>query len=573
MLFLGVFNSSSSSYSDKEISELRKAISRDPDAQVETVKCAGFVLVTVNDETFGRSTNLRISESSIGLMLGRPYLETLVDSDVDALFNSLLSEDRNYEQLANSRGSFCSVVFDRERSVLRLCTDKVGVYPVYIARVGDRIYFSSALRMLQSIEGVCGALDLEGVFCKIAYGYSLGTQTTYVNVERMYGGEVNEFSVDGVDRSRYWSWDDVNPLDVDYSVLKTQLFNAFIEAVGLRIEGSAGDLSFLSGGLDSRCIVGALTVLNRPVWSLNFAPQGCQDQLFGEIVAKALGAKHFQTSQANGSLPERQKGILERWAEQNSQVISTGLNPFRVWSGDGGSVGLGHVYLDRQFINLLRNDRLEEAVQYFLDKEKIAFPSRMLVNSYRKQSDIAPKANLMSELESFKCVDRGKAGFLFLLMNDQRQHLSNYFEDLDIHRFEMVLPFFDAKFLELIVAAPLDLFLSHVFYNDWLSCFPDGVGQVPWQAYPTHEPCPLPMNQYKELRYQWTDDWFDEADKKARRNKSMKIWRGLIFKRRFSRHLVRLEVLVIAYLLTRLGVSNYDYLLNAAVEIDAMMPD
>jgi hypothetical protein len=26
-------------------------------------------------------------------------------------------------------------------------------------------------------------------------------------------------------------------------------------------------------------------------------------------------------------------------------------------------------------------------------------------------------------------------------------------------------------------------------------------------------------------------------------------------------------------LLTRLGVSNYDYLLNAAVEIDAMMPD
>jgi hypothetical protein len=85
--------------------------------------------------------------------------------------------------------------------------------------------------------------------------------------------------------------------------------------------------------------------------------------------------------------------------------------------------------------------------------------------------------------------------------NDQRRHLAAHFEDIDLHRMEFHLPFFDGQFLELIMSVPVDACLGHRFYMSWLSGFPDLVRSTPWQTYPGHVPCPLPIPA--ELRYQW----------------------------------------------------------------------
>jgi hypothetical protein len=85
------------------------------------------------------------------------------------------------------------------------------------------------------------------------------------------------------------------------------------------------------------------------------------------------------------------------------------------------------------------------------------------------------------------------------MLNDQRRKLSAHFENLDLHRLELQLPFFDGAFLESVIATPLDWCLRHQFYVKMLPLFPPAVTEVPWQAYPGHQPCPLPVLERTQL--------------------------------------------------------------------------
>lgn len=572
MLYLGVFDPTTTSFEQNELAHLRRALSRAPDDNIEVITRRSFALVTVQDSDLGDTAMYTADDENAGIVFGRPYLKAEAKDDAMAVLQAVFEED--HMALARARGSYCGVVFDQRRGIVRLFIDKVGVYPVYIARVGQRVYFSSALRMLRALPGVCAEFEASALLTNLAFGYSIGTKTVYANVERMYGGEVVSFGMGALEvtRSRYWSWDQVKAVPYAPEELQAKVYETFLDAVRIRVQDTPGDLSFLSGGLDSRCIVGALADVGRKLWTLNFAPEGCQDHLFGKLVAEALGAEHYELGLNSGSFPERQRRILENWSQTHPGPVAAGVKSYRVWSGDGGSVGLGHVYLDHKFIELLRGGHLDEACEYFIAKGKNIVPTGMLTAPFKSVAQESPKKSMKDEIASFHCEDPGKSGLLFLLMNDQRLHLSEFFENADLHRFELVLPFFDAKLLELVVSAPLDLFLAHQFYNDWLRQFPPGVHQIPWQAYPGHAPCPISAEQYGPLRYQWKEDWFDAAENKKRFKAAVIRWNGALSQPNLPTFLLNKNRLRLAYWSTRLKIRDYSYVLDAAKKIASLTP-
>ncbi|HEX7531269.1 MAG TPA: hypothetical protein VF333_09000, partial [Pyrinomonadaceae bacterium] len=125
------------------------------------------------------------------------------------------------------------------------------------------------------------------------------------------------------------------------------------------------------------------------------------------------------------------------------------------------------------------------------------------------------RQGIHEELDQLHAEDPGRNFYLFLVHNDQRRKLMGHFENIDLHRLEFQLPFFDAAFLESVIATPLDWCQRHKFYNKWLSLFPAAVTAVPWQAYPGHEPCPLPVPT--EFAYQWDDSYQAEEDASQKR--------------------------------------------------------
>ncbi|MBA2445694.1 MAG: hypothetical protein H0V49_10230 [Nocardioidaceae bacterium] len=161
-------------------------------------------------------------------------------------------------------------------------------------------------------------------------------------------------------------------------------------------------------------------------------------------------------------------------------------------------MGVGHVYVERDVVSALRAGDVDNAIRLY---RRRLVPR--LVKS--KVSDVLTRLvtdDIRTELRDLRFDDPGRSFHMFLMLYEQRQDLLPHFENIDLHRLEFHLPFFDGDFVASILSVPLDLCLGHGFYTDWLRLFPPAVTEVPWQAYPGHRPCPLPIPA--GLESQWS---------------------------------------------------------------------
>ncbi len=163
------------------------------------------------------------------------------------------------------------------------------------------------------------------------------------------------------------------------------------------------------------------------------------------------------------------------------------------WSGDGGSVGFGHVYTEPTAIEALRAGQLNEAIRRFLGHFKFGIPRGIVTDQAHPRIQSAMIRAIQEEIRSYDPLSRDRWLWLFLLCNEQRHHLRAHFEELDINRLELILPFFDWRFLAYICALPIDECLWHQAYNRFFDLLPESARAAPWQTYPGHVPCPLPM--------------------------------------------------------------------------------
>lgn len=496
--------------------ELSELLSRHPGEQVMTRVGADWLLAKVDIGAYGHAGIVDGEQGDVSLLAGDPiYLERHDGrhADLQALHRDWQSGD--WSSLRECRGTFAAAHFDPASRRLYLVADKLGVRPVYYWANDDWVVFSTAFRVLERLSLVERRIDLRGVTEKACFTFPLADRTIFDGVHTIAAGEVVSFDGGRIDHTRYWRWDELPALDLPPDELAAALYARFKEAVARRLRGDRTALSFLSGGLDSRAIVAVLSDVGAHIHTLNFAPVGTQDELFGAEIAKRLGTRHLALPQRSEAFGEQQRRIFDLWHDSLQAGEAEPEHPRLIWSGDGGSVGVGHVYLTPEMVQMARQGKLREAAQAFLDKQHLAVPRSVLKRDAVARLADLPVQGIVDEVNTQHCADRGRALHLFLMNNDQRRHLADHFENIDVRRIELHLPFFDAHFMAGILASPIDGFLRHRFYNLWLGQFPAAAREVPWQSYPGHEACPLPMPE--GLRYQWRDVFSDDVVAERRR--------------------------------------------------------
>jgi hypothetical protein len=343
---------------------------------------------------------------------------------------------------------------------------------------------------------------MQGVAETSCFGFPLGDRTQYENVISMLAGEQLSVDSDGLHRNNYWRWDETMPPAKSSLPAFERLYQSFQEAVRIRLGTDRSTASFLSGGLDSRVIVAELRHAGATVFTANYAPPGSQDQVLGKMISDRLGTHNtplVRTAIVDGD--PYSKVTVREWLKMPEYVATTPARPNVLWSGDGGSVGLGHVYLNPAMVEALRAGEVQNSIDMFFAYNRLGLSVKLFKPDVGAEMLRLVKAGMREELMKFKPADSGRAWYLFLMMNDQRRHLFNHFESLDLGRLEFELPFFDAEFLADVMREPFDPFLRHAFYVDWLKCFHPAVAGTPWQAYPNHVPCPHPLPA--EASYQW----------------------------------------------------------------------
>ncbi|WP_028103257.1 asparagine synthase-related protein [Pseudoduganella violaceinigra] len=502
------------------IDQLRRNLSRHPgdEARLREIHTSRSFVVSLELGALGGSGAYH-GDGLHAFVAGAPLLQPPGaaalgrDASLAQLAHELAAGSQ--DGLRASRGTYCLVVA-HDDGRLHLATDKCGVRPLYCWIQKDFVIFATAQRILEALQGMPRELDLQGVAEAACFGFPLSDRTPYRDIVCLHAGEV--LSVDGADlqRRRYWRWDQIAARPAGGEPGPQRLYRIFREAVRARLGGDHAAAAFLSGGLDSRAIVAALRDEEVAVATSNFAPAQSQDQGLGAMAAERLGTTHSRLEMrpfVEGD-PYSKASVLE-WLGKAQTTAGPLPRPQVIWSGDGGSVCMGAVYLTEAMYAAVRAGRPDQALGIFRDFNHCHLSVRLMKPELGRQLQQQVEQGMRAELDALTPRDPAHKMFLFLVLNDQRRHLFHHFETLDTTRIEFELPFFDGELLEGVLSEPADPFLRHVFYMDWLACFGGGVLEVPWQAYPGHVPCPLPVPT--EMSYQWDEFGPEQLRQHARR--------------------------------------------------------
>jgi hypothetical protein len=542
--------------------ELERSLSRHPHEQKQRFRDDRCFIVKVDIGAYGGPAH-RIDSRGVSFVVGQPLL-SLPDAnprdrsaDVGHLHEDFLRGD--FESFSRARGIFASAHYQPAPASLLLATDKLGLRPMYYS-LGERyVVFASALRVLERVAEVPKTMDLRGVTEVYALEYALSDRTPFAAVKLLKSGEA--LRVNGLEAThhRYWRWDDIEPSERPLGQLTREAYDKFHEAVALRNGSDSSTAAFLSGGLDSRAIVMALVQRGLKVHTFNFSFAGSQDQVLGAQFAKLAGTTHTQRPRQPGRWVSAM--MAETWNEAVAASPGIAERPKIVWSGNGGSVALGHIYLTRVMVDLARKGNLDAALKLYRKACASEVPPRLLTPGLR---DILPQLaheGLLHELSELRCADAGRRLYLFLMLNDQRRHSAEHFEEIDVSRLEYHLPFFDSDFVSSVMRVPLDVCLDHGFYMKWLKLFPSIALSVPWQAYPGHEACPLPIPT--GLTYQWEDAEVAKV-RAARRRELLQQATTMLRAPDFPKPLLKKESLRLAAWIYRLGLRDVGHIIGAA---------
>jgi asparagine synthase (glutamine-hydrolysing) len=562
-IIAGLFRCDRRTLDDSLCEAIRAAISRYPADQVAEFRSPRCYLAKVDIGAYGDNAVERRGQTSAAVLAGDPLLPEgsarTRTADLSRLHDAILASD--FSVLRATHGSFCSAHYSDITAELTLVVDKLALRPLYCWREQGLVAFASALRILEGTIELGKALDTAGLCEQLAFGYPLGDRTAYQQIRCLRAGEVVTFSHAGERRLLYWRWDSIEG-SLDPAEAAPLVHDAIRRAVARRLKPHETSVAaFLSGGLDSRLIATVLRDSVGDLQTFTFANETLLDRFLAHEYAKCLGSRHHgYPAFKDNTHPSAAYGELLASTDRASLACLD--RPQMIWSGDGGSVCIGYVYLDIATVELFRGGLAKEAIDEFIRFNRISLAARRVLGTLfaRIPTDFIERA-MEREINPLNCNDPGIKPYIFLLLNDQRRHLSEHFECIDMHRTELHLPLFDSEILELMMRIPIEEGLYHKFYYDMMLHFPISVRDVPWQAYPGHLPCPLPVPhrlidqwQYsKNRRKQKIAIRIDEADR-------------MLQDREISGILNRKQI-YLASLTTRLGMGDRSYLSEAAATV------
>jgi asparagine synthase (glutamine-hydrolysing) len=109
------------------------------------------------------------------------------------------------------RGKFGIAVWDERQRRAVLARDRLGVKPLYWARVGDVVVFASELKSVLASGFVEPELDLEAVDLYLNLGFVPGPRTPLAGVRKLAPGSVLTIDAGGVREEPYWTYPEPSP--------------------------------------------------------------------------------------------------------------------------------------------------------------------------------------------------------------------------------------------------------------------------------------------------------------------------------------------------------------------------
>src|SRR5437870_718203 len=436
-------------------------------------------------------------------------------SDTETLVH--LYEEYGDAGVARLRGMFAYALWDERRNRLVIARDRLGIKPLYYARIDGRLFFASELKAFLQVPGFPHDLDGASLQRYLAYLYVPGPATIFRNVVELPPAHYLVCEGDRITEHRYWSiryegrrqWAAPEWRDRFLSQFRTSVKSHLMSEVPLG--------AFLSGGIDSSAMVAVMAQESGTrvkTFSIGYEGAGSfqDERRYARIVAERFGTDHREfvvSPDVEALLPDLVATMEQPFADssvipnyyisqltrQHVTVALSGLGGDEIGGGYQRYLGMLWAERYRRLPKALRSRRLERAVtqlpdvrsgRRWIDRAKRFFATtsldsadryaamvttfsraerdRLLTPDFRTESGADDAADLVTGMFESAAAD----GVLHAAMlADLHSYLPGDLLTLADrvsmrHSLEVRVPFLDHPLVELMASAP-----SHLKVAGW----------------------------------------------------------------------------------------------------------
>jgi len=198
-------------------------------------------------------------------------------------------------------GMFAFALLDEKNKRLLIARDPFGEKPLYWCRVGaGGIAFASEMKALMSFPQLDRCLDVAGVAQFLAVRYIPAPRTHIQGVRKLMAGEVLT-AEHGAEIRRRRYWEPTFPHDPprrppSKEEAVEEVRHLVRESVRLRLRSDVPVAAFLSGGIDSTCIVAAMRELmpgtKFRTFCASFDDQELDESPYARMIADRIDSDH-----------------------------------------------------------------------------------------------------------------------------------------------------------------------------------------------------------------------------------------------------------------------------------------
>ena len=322
------------------------------------------------------------------------------NSDTEVLLHGF--EQWQFKMLDRLRGMFAFAIWNAKDKTLFIARDRMGKKPLYYYFDKNAIVFGSELKSLLVDESIPRNIDCEALDAYFALGYIPSPKTIYHKIFKLEPACYLLWKDGKVKITKYW--DCLFSVNGSYheKEVKDELLSKLEESVRVRLISDVPLGAFLSGGLDSSCVVALMSkIQNNTVVaaSIGFNDSDCNELEFSRLVAEHCSIKlheHIVTPDIDHLLAKLLWHFDEPFADSSAiptYYVSKMARQHAtvVLSGDGG---------DEIFAGYTRRYRFEAWENYWRKR----IPLFLRKSIIRIAANLYPKADWLPQFLRAKTV-------------------------------------------------------------------------------------------------------------------------------------------------------------------------
>ena len=202
--------------------------------------------------------------------------------------------DRFVERLT---GQFAIALWDVPRQRLVLARDRVGIRPLFYARLAGLLLFASEIKAILAVAPAAAVLDEQGLAQVFTFWSTVGQRTVFKDIRSLPPGHLLVLEKGAERLESYWDWtfpEGRGRADLTLEEAAETLHTLLRQVVRQQLRSDVPVGAYLSGGLDSSGIAALAreSVGTLQTFSVTFEDPEFDESAYQRQMADFLGVRH-----------------------------------------------------------------------------------------------------------------------------------------------------------------------------------------------------------------------------------------------------------------------------------------